>query len=241
MSVRWDPATEERYKQAKKTYEHPAAAHIPKEFNVGWTARRFPWRAVGARVILMMLKGEERRAAVRDDHGKPMLGADGKPLEIVLPAVAGARGKDKELCIGLVVSYGPGEIQANGHYMSPEWDYGVHLGAACFIEPNTGVIMGDDDNEWRKVECYEIVMVGREDVGTATLKRWREAVDRRLSKYDEKDVELSGFAPNPIGTFGKPDFEIGMEDAIEEGRSARGRPMRSSFPVDPKLPAVVKE
>lgn len=214
-------------KEERQRYRHPSREHIPVEHNISRVAKGFPWRAVGARIWLMMLKGEERTT----EGG------------IVLPDVAGSRGKDKELTTGIVVAHGPGEVVATGQYMSPEHDYECTVGDVVFVEPNSGIIVNDEDNEYRVITPHDIVGIGRRDVGINTRNKLLQRVGQTMARYQRAPADaLVGTVPRPGAPLtGRPNFEMEIGEAQEEQRRAEGKATKSTFPRDSKLPAVVKE
>lgn len=203
----------------KTQYRNPASCHIPDEAFVSRMAKGFPWAAVGYRIILMMMKGEER------------VSSGG----IVLPTVTGARGQDKEITTGIVIAFGPGEMTHWG-FVSPEHDYGLILGDIVFIEPGTGVLIQDEENEYRVITPNEIVLVGRRDVGTETRNRLLRKAGEAIARYQMRPEQaLQGAAPRGIPGMEPPDFEMGMEEAVELNRRARGKASKTMVLMDKRV------
>lgn len=197
-----DVALEARRKQ------HPAAAHIPPDDFKAWSAKGFPWRAVGSRIILMMMRGETRKS----EGG------------IYLPDYRGSRGKEKELTTGLVVAHGAGELTPAG-WISPQWDYDCTLGDIVFIEPNCGVVITDDDNEFRVITPHDLVMVlRRQGVGAKTRDKLVKTANQAIARY-EKRVETVGLgsAPNPARLPERPSYEEDVGDMLERQREELGK------------------
>lgn len=190
-----------------KQVRHPTALHIPDKLNVAWSARGFPWRAVGYRIILMMLQGEERTSAGG----------------IVLPDVAATgRGKQKDLTVGVCVAYGAGEPVPHVGYLSPEHDYGVKLGAVIFIEPNSGIEIQDDDNEYRVITPHDIVMVLRSDAGKETRKRMVDRAEAALNRYQANTGVIHGTAKTGATMPDRPAYEQEIGEARERMRREAG-------------------
>lgn len=218
---------QELFEFKRDVYQHPAAEHIPKKWNIARAAKGFPWRAVGGRIWLMMMKGQERVS----DGG------------IVLPNVGGSRGKDKELTMGIVVTHGAGEIVAHGMYSSPEFDYNIIVGDVVFIEPNSGQIVHDEEHEYRVISTHDIVGIGKRDVGQKVRNQMLADVAKILERYQKNpDEALSGTAPKPTAPLPeRPSYEMEVGDAQETIATQKGKATKTAFPVDPKLKPVIKD
>lgn len=191
----------------KPRVRHPTSLHIPTELNKARSARGFPWRVAGYRIVLLMMKGEER------------ISAGG----VVLPAVAGTRGKDKEMTTGICIAHGAGEPVPHVGYISPEHDFGVTISDIVFIEPNSGVIVNDEENEYRVITPHDIVMVGRSDVGFETRAKLLDIAREAIHRFEHGPTPaLEGMAPNPIQMPGRPDYEMEIGEAEEKLRKEAG-------------------
>lgn len=207
--------------------QNPSAYHIPPAKNVARCVKGFPWAAAGYRMWLLMLRGEERIT----ESG------------IVLPDVAGARGKDKELTTGMCVAHGPGEVVSFGQYVSPEHDFNVTIGEIVFISANCGEPAGIEDEEYRIIAPFDLVGVARRDGrNLAARKKLLERLGKSMEKLDsDRDRSLVGTSPSPVPAMNKPDYELEQEEVLEMHRSEKGTPSRSSFPMDPSVPKIQKE
>ncbi len=214
-----------------KRIQNPAARHIPEEFNVGQRCNELPWRVVGSKIMLMMMKNEERLHTVRDEDGSPLLGEDGKPKAIVLTSVKGHMGKDKARTYGLVLAFGAGEVTQGGCYISPEWDYGIYLGAVVMIDPESGTRVWDDSTEYRTITVWDVISVMHPEYGLKTYERLRTRAAVALSKYADNRDEVE-FSHEPLTAAPRPSYETELGDVIENARVKRGAAIGTAFAVN---------
>lgn len=194
---------------------NPKRLHIPEEDDRPKGARGFPWLGIGDRLVLAMLKGEERET----ESG------------IILPDIKYGPGHDKELTIGMVVSQGAGEY-VDGNFVSPEHDYGILPGDVLFIWPNSGQIINVHERELRVVSPSDVIMRLNREVGKELRTKIMNMVDDVIRKtLSDPDRAGFGTSKNPIPKIKTPDYEIAAGEARERMASAHGVRTKTQFLV----------
>lgn len=221
-SAYWDERRELR-----KLYRHPAAAHIPgpsctapemrstNNHNIGGTSEGIPWVMVGWRVLLVMLKNQERVS----EGG------------IHLPDVYQSMGKNLELITGIVVAYGPGQFSF-GQYVSPYWDYGLETGDPVMIETNTGRDLAIDGKAFKEVAPHDIICRLDRRLGSQTraiLNDQAKGHIEFLAKHTER-AGLDTRAKRPEG-FREPGFMKDPHYIAESIRSKMGKKTKAQIVV----------
>jgi len=220
----------EEKERMRKMYRHPAASHIPgpqctnpelrtsENHDVPGTSSGFPWLALGYRVLLVMLKNEERIS----DGG------------IILPDVHQSAGKDKAVTQGIVIGYGPGQI-VFGQYVSPYWDYGIETTDVVFIEPNVGIPIALEEKPFRVIAPHDIIMRLNRTMGAETRKRIvglaQSAIDVLHKHQDRAGLVAKADLPGPRPT---PGYIEEAEDVKERILTAAGKATKTQILVPGK-------
>jgi len=204
-----------------KRFQNPDAAHIPFAANRARSVAEMPWRAAGAKIILDMLRGEDKKKMVET--------VSGESKELVIPYTPGHMGEQSERTKGIVIAFGAGEVPPAGGFISPEHDFGVYLGAVVLISPSSGNPFVDGLAQYRSISVWDIEAVLNPKYGKAVYQRLRTQAQRDLAPY-QTNFETVGWDALTIHDLGSSEAEK-MGAAIEEARRRHGKSTKTQVLV----------
>ena len=197
-------------------FRNPRRHHIPEEKDRARGVMGFPWVGIGDRIVLAMLKGEERVSEAG----------------VIIPDIKYGRGSDKDLTQGMVVSQGAGEYH-DGNFVSPEHDYGILPGDVVYIWPNSGQVVWIEEREVRVVTPSDIIMRLNRGLGKNLRVKLMGLVEDVVRKSLAEPAKAGiATAKNPIPRV--PDrapYELETGDAKEKIASAHGVRTKKQFLV----------
>lgn len=206
-----------------RRFQNPAASYIPFALQTAKRVKDLPWRVSGAKILLAMLRGEEKVKEVKDAAtGEAVLGADGKPVKIVVPYTPGHMGEESERTKGIVVGFGAGEMTQSGGWISPEHDYGIYLGAIVLISPSSGNPVNDGLASYRSITIWDIEAVLDPKYGKAVYERLRSQAQSDLERYQTDHDEVGFDAEKIPKATMRQSPEDQLAEAIEESRRLYG-------------------